>query len=149
MSRTIDERVVEMRFDNQKFEDNVQTSLGTLEKLKKALKLDDAAKGLEEVEQASRKVKLNGLSSAIETVSLKFSALDVAAARVFQRLTDAAIDTGQKMVNALAFQSSKDGFSEYELKMGSVQTIMAGTGESLETVNRYLEELNKYSDQTI
>ena len=149
MSRTIDERVVEMRFDNQKFEDNVQTSLGTLEKLKKALKLDDAAKGLEEVEQASRKVKLNGLSSAIETVSLKFSALDVAAARVFQRLTDAAIDTGRKMVNALAFQSSKDGFSEYELKMGSVQTIMAGTGESLETVNRYLEELNKYSDQTI
>lgn len=149
MSRTIDERVVEMRFDNQKFEDNVQTSLGTLEKLKKALKLDDAAKGLEEVEQASRKVKLNGLSSAIETVSLKFSALDVAAARVFQRLTDAAIDTGRKIVNALAFQSSKDGFSEYELKMGSVQTIMAGTGESLETVNRYLEELNKYSDQTI
>ena len=149
MSRTIDERVVEMRFDNQKFEDNVQTSLGTLEKLKKALKLDDAAKGLEEVEQASRKVKLNGLSSAVETVSLKFSALDVAAARVFQRLTDAAIDTGRKMVNALAFQSAKDGFAEYELKMGSVQTIMAGTGESLETVNGYLEELNKYSDQTI
>ena len=149
MSRTIDERVVEMRFDNQKFEDNVQTSLGTLEKLKKALKLDDAAKGLEEVEQASRKVKLNGLSSAVETVSLKFSALDVAAARVFQRLTDAAIDTGRKMVNALAFKAAKDGFAEYELKMGSVQTIMASTGESLETVNRYLEELNKYSDQTI
>lgn len=33
MSRTIDERIVEMRFDNRQFEQNVQTSLSTLDKL--------------------------------------------------------------------------------------------------------------------
>ena len=33
MSRTVDERVVEMRFDNKQFESGVQTSLSTLEKL--------------------------------------------------------------------------------------------------------------------
>ena len=47
MSKTVDERVVEMRFDNKQFEQNVQTSLSTLDKLKRSLNLDGAAKGLE------------------------------------------------------------------------------------------------------
>ena len=40
MSKTIDEKVVEMRFDNKQFEYNVATSMSTIEKLKKSLKLD-------------------------------------------------------------------------------------------------------------
>ena len=55
MSRTIDERIVEMRFDNRQFEQNVQTSLSTLDKLKRGLDLDNAAKSLDGLGDAAKR----------------------------------------------------------------------------------------------
>ena len=55
MSTTIDEKVVKMRFDNQQFESNVQTSLNTLDRLKKSLDMEGAAKGLEQVNDAAKR----------------------------------------------------------------------------------------------
>ena len=52
MSTTIDQRVVEMRFDNKHFESNVATTMSTLDKLKQKLHLDGATKGLENVNAA-------------------------------------------------------------------------------------------------
>ena len=71
MSKTIDERVVEMRFDNKQFERNVQTSLSTIEKLKKSLDMDGATKGLESIDSAAKKVDMSGLGSAVETVKTR------------------------------------------------------------------------------
>ena len=73
MSTTVDQRVVEMRFDNKQFENNIQTSLSSIAKLKKSLNMDGATKGLESVEKASGKINLSGLSNAVETVNAKFS----------------------------------------------------------------------------
>lgn len=53
------------------------------------------------------------------------------------------------MLAAFTIDPIKSGFDEYELKMGSIQTIMASTGESLDVVNQKLDELNTYSDRTI
>lgn len=149
MSKTIDERVVEMRFDNKEFESNVKTSMSTLDKLKQSLGLDGAAKGLESVNSAASGFEKTGLSGAVETVSAKFSALEVMAITALANITNSAINAGKQIVSALTIEPIKEGFAEYELKMGSIQTIMAGTGESLETVNRYLDELNVYADRTI
>lgn len=149
MSTTIDERVVGMRFDNQHFERNVQTSLGTIDKLKTSLNFTGASKGLENIEAASRNVNLSGVSSAVETVGLKFNALYTIADQVFRNITNSAYYAGKRIVSALTIDPIKTGFNEYELKMGSIQTIMASTGEELETVNKYLNELNEYSDKTI
>ena len=79
MSTTIDERVVEMRFDNKQFEQNIQTSLSSLDKLKKSLNLEGAAKGLETVNNAANKCSgnMSPLSNAVETVRVRFSALEV------------------------------------------------------------------------
>lgn len=149
MSTTIDERVVEMRFDNKQFEANVQTSIKSLDNLKKGLDLSESAKGLTAVSEAAGKVSLGGLSTAVDTVKMKFSALEVMAATALVNITNSAVNAGKRIVSALTLDSLKSGFNEYELKMNSVQTIMASTGESLETVNKYLEELNRYSDDTI
>ena len=86
MSRTIDERIVEMRFDNRQFERNVQTSLSTLDKLKQGLDLDGAAKGLENLGDAAKKCNMSALSSSVETVRAKFSALEVVAMTTFPTL---------------------------------------------------------------
>ena len=149
MSKTVDERVVSMQFDNKQFEANVQTSMSTLDKLKQKLDFKGASKGLENVNAAAKNVNMSGLSSAVETVSMKFSALQVMAVTALANITNSAINAGKRIVHALTIAPITTGFQEYELKMNSVQTIMASTGESLETVNEYLEELNKYADKTI
>ena len=79
MSTTIDERVVEMRFDNKQFESNVSTSMSTLKKLKESLKFTGATKGLEEIDAASKRVNMSGLGGAVDSVKAKFSAMDVVA----------------------------------------------------------------------
>ena len=149
MSTTIDQKVVEMRFNNQQFERNAQTSLNTLEKLKRSLDLRGASKGLESLNSAAKNNNIGVLGQAAEQVGVKFSAMQVIGTTALVNLTNSAMMAGKRIVKALAIDPVKTGFQEYELKMGSIQTIMASTGESLETVNQYLNELNKYSDQTI
>lgn len=149
MSTTIDERVVSMQFDNQKFESNAQTTMSTLDKLKQKLNLTGASKGLENVSDAANRVNMSGLGAAIETVRTRFSALEVMGVTALANITNSAVNAGKRMVAALTIQPVKTGFNEYEMKMDSVKTIMASTGESVETVNKYLNELNEYSDQTI
>lgn len=149
MSKTIDERVVEMRFDNKQFESNAQTSLSTIEKLKKSLDMDGATKGLESIDSAAKKVDMSGLGSAVETVKTRFSALDIMAVTALANITNSVVNTGKQMLRSLTIEPISQGFEEYELKMGSIQTIMMSTGASLEEVNKYLQELNTYSDKTI
>ena len=149
MSTTVDERVVEMRFDNGQFEKNVSTTMSTLDKLKQKLNLTGASKGLEDVNAAANKVNMSGLGSAVETVRAKFSALEVMGVTALANITNSAVNAGKRLVAAFTIDPVKTGFQEYELKMNSIQTIMASTGESLDTVNKYLDELNEYSDKTI
>lgn len=149
MSTTIDERVVEMRFDNRQFEAGVKTSLSTLDKLKEGLDLDGAAKGLKGLGDAAKKCDLSTLSNSVETVRMKFSALEVMAVTALSNITNSVINTGKRMIESFTLEPPKQGFDEYELKMGSIQTIMMSTGASLEEVNKYLQELNTYSDKTI
>lgn len=152
MSTTIDKRVVEMRFDNKQFESNVQTSLSTLDRLKKSLNLSGAAKGFDEIDSASKKVNMNGLANAVESVRLKFSALEVMAVTALANITNSALNAGKRIVSALTIDPIKTGFQEYETQIGAVQTILANTqheGTNLQQVNRALDELNTYADKTI
>lgn len=97
MSTTVDERVVEMRFDNKQFEQNIQTSLSSLDKLKKSLNLEGAAKGLETVNDAANKCSgnMSPLSNAVETVRVRFSALEVMAITALQNITNSALAAGK------------------------------------------------------
>ena len=149
MSNNIDERVVEMRFDNDHFEKNVNQTMSSIDKLKSKLDFEGATKGLESIDSAAKKVNITPLATAAESVRLKFSALEVMAVTALQNITNSAINAGKRIVSSLTIEPVTTGFNEYELKMNSIQTIMAGTGADLETVNRYLNELNEYSDKTI
>ena len=149
MSTTIDQKVVEMQFDNRQFESGVSTTLSSLDKLKQGLNLNGASKGLENVGAAARRVDISPLGQAAETVAVKFSHMQATIQHQLDRLVSGAIDAGLRITKALTIQPVTTGFNEYELKMGSIQTIMASTGEDLDTVNRYLGELNEYSDKTI
>ena len=152
MSKTVDEKVVEMRFDNAQFERNVTTSIGTLDKLKKALNFKDSSKSLETVSAAAKKVDMSGLYNGVETVRMKFSALEVMAVTALANITNSAVNAGKRMISALTIQPVKDGFAEYETQMNAVQTILANTqkeGTNVKMVNAALDDLNHYADKTI
>ena len=152
MSKVIDERVVEMRFDNRHFEQNVSQTMSTLDKLKQKLNFKGASKGLEDIGEATKKVDMHGLGSGIETVRAKFSALQIAGVTALVNITNSAVNAGKRMVNALTLEPIMSGFREYETQMNAVQTILANTqskGSTLEDVNAALDELNTYADKTI
>ena len=154
-SKVIDERILAMKFDNSQFESGVSRSMNTLDRLKAKLNMTGAAKGLEQVSQAARNVTTNGLSglsSGIETVQAKFSALQVVGMTAISRITNTVINLGKRLVSAITVDPIKDGFREYETQMNAVQTILANTqkeGTNVKMVNAALDDLNHYADKTI
>lgn len=148
MSTTIDQRVVEMRFDNKQFESNVQTSLSSIDKLKRGLNLEGASKGLENVGAAAKNCDMSGLSGAVETVRLKFSALEVIAITALANITNSAINAGTQLLKSLTLDQVTAGFSKYEELLTHTNTIMNATGKSLEDVEVVMERLSWYTDET-
>ena len=152
MSKTIDERVVSMEFDNAGFEKNVAQSMSTLDRLKKSLNLEGAAKGLDSVATSAKRVDLSSMGSGVDAVKVKFSALQVVAATTLSNITNQAVNAGKNLVSAFTIDPVKSGLEEYETQLNSVQTVLANTqskGTTLNQVNDALNELNHYADLTI
>lgn len=152
MSKEVDERVVEMRFNNALFENKVQQTMRSLTALNEKLMFKGAEKGFEKVSDASEKVKFNALLNALDNLSQKFSAVEVIGVTALMRITNQAVDAGERLIKALSLDPIISGFQEYETQINAVQTILANTsskGTTLDQVNAALDELNHYADLTI
>ena len=155
---TIDERVVEMRFDNKDFEKNVQTSLKTIDKLKDSLDFDDATKSLDNLQDAAKHFSLDDIGNALEDLSEKFSWENVFKIDLLRRtldLVEGEIKRAFSVINQSLMLDQVDwvnnmrlGWDKYAEKTQSVATIMAATGESMETVNQQMEKLMFFTDET-
>lgn len=148
MSTTIDQKVVEMKFDNSNFEKNVGTTISTLDKLKAALRLDKASKGLDEVNSASENNKIGKLGEAAESVGQRFSALQAIATGALMKIGSQAVTTGEQLLKSITIDQISAGYKKYEEKTQAVQTIMAGTGKTADEVNDALEKLIWFADET-
>lgn len=149
---SIDQRIVQMQFDNAKFEQGAKTSMSTLEKLKSALNFDKSVQSLSKLQNAGNKIDFSGLASGVETISARFTNLGIVGVAALTNITNAAINAGTQMVKSLTLDPVLSGFTEYETKMNSITTILTNTaskGTTLEDVNKALNELNTYADQTI
>ena len=102
-SKTVDERVVQMQFDNSNFERNVAKTLQTIDKLKWSIQDHDLAKKniFNDLNKAANNVDMSGLSQGIETVRTKFSALQVVGVTALANLTTAAMNAGKRITSAL------------------------------------------------
>lgn len=99
MSKKVDERVVEMRFENGQFEKGVAQSTESLNKLKKSLNLEGAAKGLENVNSAAKNTSgIESLAASLEKVEHRFSTMGIVGMRVIENLTDSAMRFAKKTV---------------------------------------------------
>lgn len=145
---TIDNRVVQMEFENKNFERNAKESMKTLEKLDKSLELKNGTKSFKDVEEAAKACDFKPLMEAVDGVKVQFTALGAVTNRVMQRITDSVLDTSKKMLKSLTIDPIMSGYTKYEEKTASVQTLLNSTGLSLDEVNGYLSKLMWFSDET-
>lgn len=152
MSSKIDERIVGMKFQGDQFQKGVADTSKALEKLKQGLNLGDAAKGMKDLDASAKNFSLANLANGVQDIASKFSALSVVGITALANIANKAVDAGLTIMRSLTIDPIKQGFDEYELKMGSIQTILANTeryGTTLGQVTSSLDELNTYADKTI
>lgn len=148
--REVDERVVQMQLEHGAFDRAASLVIGTLDKIKNALNIGTSSKAFDDINASATNISgLDKMSNAIESISGRFTNLGIIGVTALQNITNKAIDTASQMLKSLTIAPISQGFEEYELKMGAVQTIMASTGRPLEEINGYLDELNTYADRTI
>lgn len=148
MSTNIDQRIVEMQFQNEQFERGVNTSIQSLERLKKSLNFDGAEKGLDNIQRSASRLSFDGLGNAVETVGEKFTALAETAVGALARIGQQAVDAGVNLAKSLSLDQINAGFDKYAEKTKSVNTIMNATGESAAFVEERLAKLNWFTDET-
>lgn len=153
MSATIDQRIVEMKFDNKQFGSGIQTTLGDIVKLKAGLKLLENNKATSNLQSGFQNVNTASLNNAIGLINSRLSTMGVIGTTALQNIVNSAVNAGKRIVHALTLEPVTTGFQEYETQMGAIQTIMANTGlkgqKGIDKVNAALGDLNTYADQTI
>ena len=149
---SVDNRVVEMQFENKQFESGVAKTLSSVKRLKEGLNFKDSAESLKNLGSVSKSVDMSNLIGAVESIKDRFSALGIIGMTVLQNIANKAISVGSTLTKSLTLQPIMDGFSEYETQMNAIQTILSNTrsqGTNIQQVNSALDELNHYADQTI
>jgi tape measure domain-containing protein len=152
---TVDERVVEMKFNNQQFERGASQTIGTLDRLKGSLRFPSGSEMLGGLESGMRGLAsrgLHGIESGVQTLGQRFTGLGVMGVTALATITNQAVMTGERLVKSLTIDPIKQGFQEYNTQLNAVQSILANVavaGKDIDDVNKVLNELNHYADKTI
>lgn len=147
MTTVIDERVVEMRFNNEDFEKNVAQSMNTLDNLKKSLNFD-SANSLKDLGSAAKGFSLSGITETITEATSKFSAFEVAGITAIANITNKAVDFGLSFAKSLSLDQLSTGMDKYAEKTTAIQTIISATGASIDEVTEQIDKLNWFTDET-
>ena len=148
MSREVDSRVVEMRFDNENFEKNTKKTISSIDRLMEKLQFKGAEKGFEKLDAAAEDMDFATMQRSLDTLENKFSSLNIVATTALVNITNKFVDAGEKLVKSLSIDQVVSGWDKYTEKTSNVQTIMNATGKSIDQVNGYLNKLMWYSDET-
>lgn len=130
----------------------VQDSLNGVKKLEEGLAFRGGVEGINQVSAAAKNLNFSEAQAGIAETTSKFSALQSIAFGALASIGGKIAEVGSSMLSSFTVQPLIDGMKEYEIQLNSVQTILANTaqkGETIQTVNAALDQLNTYADQTI
>ena len=160
MSRTVDSRVLEMQFDNRQFESNINTTIASLEELKKSLNMTGASKGLENIGTASKKVDLSNINAGVSALERRFSTLGIVGMRVTENLTDSMMRLAGKTVSFLTNGVVRGGITRamnlenahFQLQgllndEKAVEAVMKNVGDSVDGTAYSLDSAAKVASQ--
>ena len=141
---SIDERVVQMQFENSQFEKGIKETIKSLGLLKQNLNVDKATESIEHLQNVGNSFSLSNISRSLDKIVERTSWAGRTIRREIDLLTSKAVNLGK----SLTVGQINAGWSKYEQKTASVQTIMNATGKSIDEVNGYLDKLMWFSDET-
>jgi tape measure domain-containing protein len=157
-TRPIDEKIVAMKMDNSDLVRKAAETTTIFGKLRNALSkipginLDKSTQELSKIQKAADRTDLSGLQNSVDKVGSGFTKLEIMATTALVNITNRAVNAGIQLSRSLGPEQVADGFREYEMKIGSIGTMLANTewaGTGLDEVKKTLSELNEYADQTI
>lgn len=148
MANSIDNRVAQLTLENKQFEAAAAQSLKTVNKLDDAFKMADGVKGMKDLGDAAKSVNVEGLLNSANKVRVQFVAMEEAARQLIRSVTQDIYQQGKAMVKSLTIEPIQSGWTKYNEKLSSVQTLMNATGKDIDTVNGYLDRLMWFSDET-
>lgn len=148
MAASIDNRVAQLTLENKQFEAAAARSLKTVDKLDDAFKMADGVKGMKDLGEATKNVNVEGLLNSANKVRVQFVAMEEAARQLIRSVTQDIYQQGKAIVKSLTIDPITTGWGKYSEKLSSVQTLMNATGKDVDTVNRYLDRLMWFSDET-
>ena len=147
MPQTVDERIVEMRIDNEQFERGAHTTMSTMQKLREATNFDDSVGSVNKLQNTFSGFDTSHMAAALSSVQTHFSALEIAGMRVISNLTDAIYNFTANTIKSFTIGSVAPGWEKFGEKTTSVSTLTA-QGYELEKVNGLMEQLNWFTDET-
>lgn len=143
----IDERIVKMTFDSKQFEKGIAATMDLLDKFQNALMLKGASAGITSLQKSVSNFSFEGLGSAADTVAARFTNLGIVGTTALVKITNQAIDAGEKLLKSLSIDQVTAGWQKFGDKTTSVGTLVA-QGNSLEFVNEQMDRLNWFTDET-
>ena len=147
MSKTVDERVVSMQFDNKNFESNVKTTMSTLDKLKQSLKLENSAKGLENINAAAKTLSFDSIADSVSKLERRFSVLGIVGMRVIENLTDSMMRLAKNTVNFLTSGITQGGIKR-AMNLENAHFQLQGLLKDEEAVAAVMKNVNDSVDGT-
>lgn len=172
MSSSTESRIISMKFVSDQFTKGVTAAISHMDKLKAALDVGKmvaglplvqraftkfgiknpfatAQKGVTDLQASANQFNTNQMTGSVNGVSKSFIAMATIAITALSNIVNKAVDAGLAFAKSFTVGPILDGLREYETNLKSIQTVQANTDRPLPEIERALEQLNKYSDQTI
>ena len=160
MGKTVDSRVVEMRFDNKQFEAGAKQTISTLDRLKEALKLPDTSKALKDIDKSVKGISLDGIASGVDALNKRFSTLGIVGMTAVSNVTNALMGKLNTAVNVVTNSIVSGGIkramnienAHFQLQAllkdeKKVQAVMADAMESVDGTAYAYDEAAKAASQ--
>ena len=146
-----DTRIVEMQFNNRRFEENAKETMSTLDKLKEKLSFKSATREMEDFQNAADSFNLSRIAEAVEGIGNKFTLMGNLGQEAMKRIANAALDAGTQLVKSISVDQISAGMSKYEQETNIIQTMYGALkpkGVELNEIYSVMEDLTSYSDET-
>lgn len=156
MSNTIDQRVVQLQFDNAQFERETRKSMSTISQLTQKLNLlGSKTDAVSDFKMDKGTNSMTKFGDVVNDVYLKFSGLDAIIFGFLSKIGGNLASKTTAFVKSLSIDQVTAGWTKYALKTTAVQTIMSATAEQFDDtgkqmayVNEQLSKLNWFTDET-
>lgn len=151
MAGNVDNRIMQLQFENRQFEKNIAKSKKSIDELKACMNFDETSKGLNKFSQSIDALSFSKLENNIQRLTDKFTGLGTVGELVvsqIRRHIESAAHKISNFIDSMTTAQVHAGLAKYEELNKNIQTIMAATQESEEYVSSVLDRLNRYTDQT-